>query len=341
MNKQELLKQADYNFQRGNRDLAKKYLADLLNAYPNEESAWILLAKVVDEKERKIECYERALKINPANNEVKLAFARLKNPQSINTNQQVQKFFTATLRGISVTVVVLFVLGTTTYAIARSNPGSPMAKLFIPATATPIAQTFTDDVAAQTRAEISSNYPQYTVLVDSLISLAITNTENGMEGAPERPGTAIIPSNELGDEARMTLEQSLPQPGSLTSVSLNEQQLTSWLAMELQNSPDLPLNDIQVYLRDDKVQIWSMVEGPDNSTSALIVGTITIDGDSKPYFEIESVQIGQQVIPDFLLSQAESWINESLAEEIDNQAPGLRIMNINISSGLITVSGMR
>ena len=35
MNKQELLKQADYTFQRGNRELAKKYLAELLTKYPN------------------------------------------------------------------------------------------------------------------------------------------------------------------------------------------------------------------------------------------------------------------------------------------------------------------
>src|SRR5436190_21801819 len=80
MNKQELLKQADTNFQRGNRKLAEKYLAELLNAYPNDEPAWILLAKVVEEKERSIECYEHVLKLNPNNTEVKLALTRLKYP---------------------------------------------------------------------------------------------------------------------------------------------------------------------------------------------------------------------------------------------------------------------
>ena len=53
MNKQELFKQADYTFQRGNRELAKKYLTDLLTAFPDDEAAWLLLARVVEEKERK------------------------------------------------------------------------------------------------------------------------------------------------------------------------------------------------------------------------------------------------------------------------------------------------
>jgi hypothetical protein len=53
------------------------------------------------------------------------------------------------------------------------------------------------------------------------------------------------------------------------------------------------------------------------------------------------MQIGQQVIPGLLTSQIESWINQSLVESINQQAPGLQIMNINISNGSITISGMR
>jgi tetratricopeptide (TPR) repeat protein len=78
MNKQELLKQADYNFQRGNRKIAEKLLSDLLAKYPNEEPAWMLLARVVDDKGRKAECYERVLKINPNNMEAKIGLVRTK-----------------------------------------------------------------------------------------------------------------------------------------------------------------------------------------------------------------------------------------------------------------------
>jgi hypothetical protein len=37
----------------------------------------------------------------------------------------------------------------------------------------------------------------------------------------------------------------------------------------------------------------------------------------------------------------EGWLNQVLLEKIDQQAPGLEIMNINISNGLVTISGMR
>jgi tetratricopeptide (TPR) repeat protein len=350
MNKQELLKQADTNFQRGNRELAKKYLAELLKAYPKEESAWILLAKVEQEKERKIECYEQALKINPNSTEIKLALARLKFPSKTLPRSSVinethwntpRKPARGGLRVLIIIAVIILGLGSTTYAIARSNPESAVAKLILQATAEPFAQTLAEDVAAQTRSEVSSNYPEYAPLVDSLISFALSNAESGMEGAPERPGAQIVPSDIVGEEARLLIEKSMPRPGSLASVTLTEQQLTSWLAMNMQSNADLPLNDIQIYLRDDKIKVWGMVAGTTDSTSALIVGTLKIDTDGNPAMGIESMQVGQQVIPGILLSQAESWLNQALLDQINKQAPGLKIMNINVSNGLITMSGMR
>lgn len=349
MNKQELLKQADYNFQRGNRELAQKYLVDLLTASPNEEAAWILLAKVVEEKERKIDCYECALRLNPNNNEVKIALLRLKNPdqtfkhKSVTANNNSTAFaipMMKTLRVVMLLVVIVVGLGTTTYAIALNNPESAVAKFMIAPTATPFAQTITGNIASQTRAQVTLKYPQYAPLMDALIGFAVNNAENGMDGAPERPGAEITPSDVIGKEARTKLEDALPQPGSLSSVVLTEQQVTSWLAMEMKNSPDLPLSDIQVYLRNDTIQIWGMVKGSNDSTSALVIGTVSLNSGT-PNMDIQSVQIGQQAIPDLLVSQAETWLNQLLIEKINEQAPGLRIMNINISNGLITISGMR
>jgi tetratricopeptide (TPR) repeat protein len=349
MKKQELLKQADYNFQRGNRELAKKYLAELISTYPNEEAAWMLLARVVEEKERKIECYEHVIKINPNNTEAKIGLVRIQYPNKtlpkrgiVEDNPwQASKPIKNTLRGVIVTSVILLGLGTTTFAIARNYPESNVAKLIILPTSTPFTQTLADDVAAQTRADISEMYPEYAPLVETLISFAINNAASGMDGAPERPGEPIIPSDSAGTQAKTTLENALPQPGSLSTATLTEEQITSWLAMEMRNSPDLPLSDVQVYLRDGTIQIWGLAVGSADSTSALVIGKINVDTNGNPSFELESLQIGQQVIPNILLSQAEAWLNQLLAEEINIQMPGLQIMNINISSGLITISGMR
>jgi tetratricopeptide (TPR) repeat protein len=348
MNKQELLKQADYTFQRGNRELAKKYLTDFLAQYPNEEAAWMLMARIAEESERRIECYERALKINPNNNEAKIWLARLKSPSKTlpiynpANQREISRPFKYLLRGVGIFMVVAILFGTTSYVVARRNPESAVAKLLVIATPTLFAENpITGDVARQTRAEMSAKYPQYAPLVDALIGFAMTSAESGPDGSPERPGAEIIPSDKTGEETKAALEKALPQPGSLSSATLTERELTSWLAMEMKNNPDLPLSNVQVYLRNERIQIWGMVTGNTNSTAALIVGNLEIDANKKPSIKVETVQVGAQTIPAALVSQMENWLNQVLLEKIDQQAPGLEIMNINISNGLVTISGMR
>ena len=350
MNKQELFKQADYTFQRGNRELAKKYIADILAVYPDDEPTWMLLARVVEEKERKIQCYERILKLNPKNEEAKLALVRVRAsvsptlplPKQIKNQQSQPSPYRNAMRSALVALVAVLLFGTTGFVIARNNPDSQVAKVFALATPTVlINSSLSVDVAPQTRAEINETYPQYAPLVDALLGFAVENAKTGMEGAPERPGDRILTSDSAGMEAKSMLADSLPQPGTMTSVTITEQQITSWIAMEMKNNPDLPLNDIQVYLRDGKVQIWGMVTGSENSTSALIVGELAIDANKYPYFKIESMQIGQQVVPGMFVSQMEAWLNQSLSDAISRQAPGLSLVSVKVTSGLVTVSGTR
>lgn len=351
MNKHELLKQADYTFQRGNRELAKKYLAELLAEYPNEEAAWVLLSKVEEEKERKIACCQRALKINPRNNEMRIALARIHSASPTLPRKAVNAPVTPwlparpyrnTLRAALIVSLLLSLFGTTTLVVARNNPESNLARFL--QIATPVLyddSPLPENIAPQLRAQVGEKYPQYAPLVDTLIHFALQNSENGMEGAPERPGAEILVSDQAAVEAKTKLEEALPQPGALTTVTVTEQQLTSWLAMEMRNNPDLPLSDVQVYLRNGRIQIWGMVQGGEKSTAALIAGTVTIDADKQPHFKVESIQIGRQIVPGFLLSQAEAWLNEFVLGQVNAHAPGLELMNVSIKNGMITVSGMR
>ena len=349
MNRQELLKQADYVFQRGNRALALKILSDLLAIHSDDEQDWMLKGRVEADPEHRIQCYERVLQINPRNNEARIGLIRLKSisPTLPLTHPaqpspwQVTTPARKPLRSAAIILALLLGMVTTTYVIAKNNPESSVAKWLIPSSPTPLAQALEEDIAAQTRAEVSAEYPQYALLLDTLIGLAVKSAEGGMDGAPTRPGAEIIPFEGAGIEARAKLQRALPQPGSLASVTLDEQQVTSWLDMTLKESPDLPLSEVQVYLRDGRIQIWGMVNGVTNSTSALIAGTLTPDLNGMPGVELESIQVGSQAVPDLLLTQGEAWLNQLISQQINEQVPGLEIMNINISNGLITISGMR
>lgn len=72
-----LVSQAIKAYKAGSRSLARIRLTDALKQNPNNEAAWLWLAAVVDEREKKLECLQRILKINPANTDALEAISRL------------------------------------------------------------------------------------------------------------------------------------------------------------------------------------------------------------------------------------------------------------------------
>jgi len=52
---------------RGDREMARRLLVDVLYEQPNSEAAWMTLSTVVDQPDRKRDCLERVLRINPNN----------------------------------------------------------------------------------------------------------------------------------------------------------------------------------------------------------------------------------------------------------------------------------
>src|SRR5690606_24396665 len=193
-----------------------------------------------------------------------------------------------------------------TLVMARNNPDSQLARILPLATPTIPTNPLAEDIAPQTLEEVSKKYPKYLQLVNALIGFAVENADSGMEGAPERPGNEIMVSEQAGIQAKTIIQNALPQTWSLSSITITEQQATSWLAMELSNTSDLPLSDVQVFLRNGQVQIWGMINGSENSTAALIVGEISIDNNKLPFFEIKSMEVGTQTIPHFLLVQKQT-----------------------------------
>ena len=62
-----LYKQALSAIEAGDRDQARRLLAELVRGNARHEQAWLRLASVVDDRRQIIDCLERVLSINPQN----------------------------------------------------------------------------------------------------------------------------------------------------------------------------------------------------------------------------------------------------------------------------------
>jgi hypothetical protein len=171
-----------------------------------------------------------------------------------------------------------------------------------------------------------------------LSSLACGFTIDG----PTPPASPIPVSTEaVGELQDLWKSAATNVPiGNDMVITTNEQQLTSLVALRLQEQENPPITDPQVFLRDGKIQLYGTAHAGDIKTSALIVISVTITPEGAVQFKAESADFGPLPVPTALLDTVSSTINEAFTGNIGSTATGLKIKAVLIADGQMTITAV-
>jgi len=61
------LQQAITAIKSGDKTTGRRFLAEVIKANPRNETAWLWMAMVLDDTQKKKKCFQRVLQINPNN----------------------------------------------------------------------------------------------------------------------------------------------------------------------------------------------------------------------------------------------------------------------------------
>lgn len=131
---------------------------------------------------------------------------------------------------------------------------------------------------------------------------------------------------------------SVPQGGEMT-VTITEQQLTSLVALRLQEQENPPIQDPQVFLRDGKIQLYGTAKAGDIKTTALIVIAVSVTPEGGVFFKAEKADFGPLPVPETLLDSVSTTLNEAFTGNVGSAATGLKITNIAIADGQMSITG--
>jgi len=129
------------------------------------------------------------------------------------------------------------------------------------------------------------------------------------------------------------------------SLNLTEQQITSYIAAMLQSPPRLQqdgkpmITDPQVYLRDGQMQIYGKTQQGMFTANIGIVVDVGVDENGQPKVDIASADFGPMPAPEGLRDTMAAMIREAYMGSLGPVATGLRIENIQIADGVMTVTG--
>lgn len=168
-------------------------------------------------------------------------------------------------------------------------------------------------------------------------------------GGPDYSGLPPIPvsseaAQSIKDELKRAFEAGA-QTGVVT-INFTEPQLTSYLAERMQTDPSLQqsdkkplITDPQVYLRDGQMQIYGKTQQGIFTANIGIIVKVGVDANGQPLIEIASADFGPFPAPEGLKSALTAMIKEAYTGSLGPVATGLRIENISIANGIMTISG--
>ena len=182
-----------------------------------------------------------------------------------------------------------------------------------------------------------------------LLTLVLTALACTMNvGGPDYSTLPTVPvSTEYAQSIQDAVQQAFQegaQTGKIT-LTLTEQQLTSYIAERLQTDPRLQSNgqpliiDPQVHLRDGKMEIYGRTQqGPFTANIGILLN-VGVDENGQPLVEIASADFGPLPAPEGLRDTIADMIREAYTGALGPVATGLRIENIAIADGEMTVTG--
>jgi len=163
----------------------------------------------------------------------------------------------------------------------------------------------------------------------------------GREPATETP----LPTIPISTEAVASLQDTLNaakdafENNQTVEITINESQLTSLVAIELESDPEIPLTDPQIYLRDGQVTLIASLTQNQIAVPVEIVLVLSADGQGNPEYKVVKGQVGPLPVPENLMNRLTSRLDESLASwtRVDNRQ--VFVESIAVGDGNLTLRG--
>lgn len=173
-----------------------------------------------------------------------------------------------------------------------------------------------------------------------MLSSLACNLLNRISDSSIEP-TPIIVTNESANNLRKDLTTAIEQlkDGEKVTLVIDEAELTSLVAVELDKQSNPILYDPQISLREGGVQINGKVLQSGFMVPAQLNLILTTNSSGQPQINIKSAKIGPLELPDSVLVELTSQVDSALMHNIRPRIKDIFVESILIADGLMTITG--
>jgi hypothetical protein len=160
-------------------------------------------------------------------------------------------------------------------------------------------------------------------------------------GGPDYPSTPVPVSTAAVQDLQDQVKQAIADGAASGSVTLKitEEQITSYLAQQLQLQPSPVVTDPQVLLRDGQMTVFGKIQQGIFLANATITMMVSVDQNGQPQIAITHQDFGPIPAPQDLNAAISTLVQQAFTGSLGPVAIGFRLENISIMDGVMTVTG--
>lgn len=157
----------------------------------------------------------------------------------------------------------------------------------------------------------------------------------------QAPASPIPVTTQAVETLQSNVQSAAEQAQSTGEINLTitEAQLTSVVAMELQKQSQPILENPQVYLQNGQIQLRGDVHQSGITAPLEMDMTVSVDDQGKPHYQVVSAKLGPLPLPQTILDQLTTQIDQAFADQLGPEADKIYITRIDIANGEMTVKG--
>jgi len=161
-------------------------------------------------------------------------------------------------------------------------------------------------------------------------------------GGPEYPAQSVPISADEIQNMQTQIDQAFiagAETGIVT-LQITESQLTSLIAIKLQEETNPPFTEPQILLRNGQLQLFGKIISGPLIANMVITANVGIDETTgQPKIEIASADFGPLPAPQGFNSVINLMIAEAFTGTLGPVAIGFRLESISIADGVMTMTG--
>lgn len=160
-------------------------------------------------------------------------------------------------------------------------------------------------------------------------------------GGPAYPAVPAPVSTAAEQDLQTYVQQAIAdgsQTGKIT-LQITEAQLTSYLALKLEEQTDPLITEPQVFLRDGQMIVYGKAQSGIFSANINITTRVSVDENGQPQIEITKTDLGPLPAPQGLNDAVSAFVHEAFTGSIGPIATGFRLDSISIADGVMTIMG--